>query len=519
MSLLIVNSTAMTPSIHASTPSEEIKIALTWIKHIRDSFSSHEAALEWALNTTDKTSQHLVMACLFGEQPDKYLGTYVGYLSFDPKRLQDFPFEGSPGAANRTCFAGLADFAPRAVLFKMMSLSISHGTFYGFGAGQKDDVLAIAAESILGDGKQVFDALQTEAAPPVFYDELRSIAHHAPSEADECVTDIARKAFANVAANPDKLGWYWRALSERPSVARRFTDDFKRGFEVEKLRGSAKSMLKVALGDDGVNSLTMGLWESRISKKQILAIQVTAESANSEEKQRLLDWLSQKPRADVTKKIHRALSRLNVPIPTIEQSAAELNSRAIRCLQKERETLRAPKFSWLNLLGLPVLRNRSGGELDHMAQWFILSSWSRNALGRYGNASVLLEEFMEELDHKTTADFGLHVLHDWLASDQDAKDGKWVIPLAGILGDDRVICTLLPWIDRWATQSSVIFAKKAIWYIGRIASERSLVELSGLADHFRGRSKQLHEICVEAHEFAAAKRKSIDIQQPENPSQ
>lgn len=365
-------------------------------------------------------------------------------------------------------------------------------------------VLEVAAAQLHGRGRSIFESLLKVGPPYDFFTILWCLAKYAPESESAYVQNYVDRAVAM--SPPDQIQGIWSGLCGSPQYLAPYIADLKEGLKNKKLRSSAAGFLRRLLSD-GYEVYCGELLTSHDKTEQSLGLSLLEESGTEKARQTLLEILAATPDRKLADAIRKKLRKLGVPIPGERRSEAESNSLTIPVLAERRKFLSAPRISWLDRASLPKLRSKAGGDLDETAAWFVLEDDHRYYLQHCPDLAIeRLEPLVSELDPQSVADFSLHVLKAWLGSDQKAKDGRWAMKLAGILGDDRVIEELVPRIHEWCGGSRRQLGEIAVEAISRLPGDTLLVVINDLVDHYKGKTKSMFEACATALYFAADAR-------------
>jgi hypothetical protein len=173
---------------------------------------------------------------------------------------------------------------------------------------------------------------------------------------------------------------------------------------------------------------------------------------------------------------------------------ADVDKRVSRVADK----LTTPPASWINEAKLPGLRDAGGRALSRDEVRYLLYRQSR---AKEMAADVEVAPLLALLDRKTTGDFALALLNGFLASGADAGD-RWVLALAGLIGDDRIVPVLSRQIREWADNSRGKLAEYGVQAIALLGSDEALMAVDSFALRYRTKNKNIGKAAVDA--FAAA---------------
>jgi len=174
----------------------------------------------------------------------------------------------------------------------------------------------------------------------------------------------------------------------------------------------------------------------------------------------------------------------------------------LKSLDEQAKKIKLPKAPWLNLDSIAPLIGNNGKALPEI---FITYMIQHQAKHKTIDASPLINPLLRFIDQSKSNAFVNDLLEQWLASDQEAKD-RWVLALAGLLGNDSIITTLEPKIDPWCRNSRHKLAEYAAQAISLLASDSALMVLDSLKNRYSSKFKNVGRSCAAAFDAAAVAR-------------
>ena len=179
---------------------------------------------------------------------------------------------------------------------------------------------------------------------------------------------------------------------------------------------------------------------------------------------------------------------------------ADIAQRVSRTAKK----LQAPIAAWLDESRLPALRYTDGAELGPETTRFLLYRQSR---AREIRPDVEARPLYSLIDHASGADFALELFKQFAATKADAAD-RWVLAMAGLLGDDRVVPTLNALIQQWAESARGKMAEYGVQALALLGTDAALTTVDALSLRYRTKKKNVGAAAVEAFAEAAERRGS-----------
>lgn len=264
------------------------------------------------------------------------------------------------------------------------------------------------------------------------------------------------------------------------------------------------------LGDQSVPMAVEKLLDRRADvRKAVVALlrAVGTEKAAAAVRSHLQDESS----GEVKDVIKKMLAKMNAAIGV--QSPSTMKNEVAQDVKPDQKQMEnaiaeaAPKIKglpadWIRSESLPALYFVDGKQLTHDAVRYLLHRQSREKeIAADSEASLLYAV----LDRKRSGDFALALLNGYLGSELDAKH-RWVLALAGLLGDDRIVPLLTGKIAEWAEASRGKLAEYAVQALALLATDAALLAVDGLAIRYRTKFKNIGKAATQAFAGAADAR-------------
>ena len=181
-----------------------------------------------------------------------------------------------------------------------------------------------------------------------------------------------------------------------------------------------------------------------------------------------------------------------------EVTPDEIAERVARAVKKIQE----PAAAWLDESRLPPLLYADGTPLALETTRFLLYRQSRTGEMRL---DVEARPLYALIDRTTSRGFALELLKQFAATKADAVD-RWVLAVAGLLGDDQVVPTLNSMIQQWADSARGKMAEYAIQALALLGTDTALTTVDALALRYRVKNKNIGAAAVAAFAEAAERR-------------
>ncbi len=353
------------------------------------------------------------------------------------------------------------------------------------------------------ESKQMFASLLKTRSDNGIVVALQQLVKCAPSDADEVFDELLAQLCFSKAA----MGWSTSMLelvaSKRPG---RMLDGWwkllDRGFMEESLM--AARALAAGLGIKAIPGI-----EERLAHKEagirFGAVAVLSEVGGEPSVQILQEALGEERNDMIRDAIYDALNRHGT-LPIVNQvvpaEAASVLAGIEAGFAKKMVKAKMPPGVWWKVSDSSGLNSLDGSPLSRKSYEYLVFEHAR--LKTVKSAPDTLQ-LIACLDKRSGADFALALLNAWLAEGQDSKH-RWVLALAGTLGDSRIISTLLPWIPKWCEAARYKLAEYAAQGISLLGSNEALMVLDTLASRYRSKFRNVGAAAAAAFQSAAQAR-------------
>ncbi len=234
---------------------------------------------------------------------------------------------------------------------------------------------------------------------------------------------------------------------------------------------------------------------------QLGAIELLTAVGNDKAVTVLQGMSKKKLSAKVSKSVIASLESLGKgpSLDDIDENAADPNILATIESAKIKPLPKAASL-WIDLSALPALYAKTGKPLSEKAISHLIAAQAKHKTINPAPDSMPV---LQQIDREKSADFAVALLKRWLGTECNTAD-KWVITLAGILGDRRVLSALSDPIEGWVKVSRHKLAEYAAQAIALVPVDESLMLLDLLAGRYRSKYKNIGAACKAALEQAAA---------------
>lgn len=164
--------------------------------------------------------------------------------------------------------------------------------------------------------------------------------------------------------------------------------------------------------------------------------------------------------------------------------------------------------AWLAQFVAPEVRDTDGVPLGGPLVAFMLARQARIGEMR---PSLELAPLYALIDRRSGADFALALTQAFIAGAAEAKD-RWVLAIAGLLGDDRVVTLLGKQISAWADAGRGKLAEYAVQALALLGSDAALTMVDAMTLRFRTKNKNIGTAAAEAF-AAAAERVGVTVEE------
>jgi hypothetical protein len=168
--------------------------------------------------------------------------------------------------------------------------------------------------------------------------------------------------------------------------------------------------------------------------------------------------------------------------------------------------LRVPKRKWMTLDGL-VLKDAEGSPLSEKALYFLVQQQMKHkAIEPAPGVVPLLEHLPREQNSGVIA----ALLDQWIASDQAASE-RWVLTLAGLLGDGCVVPPIGAGIHRWCKARRKELAVCGVQALTLLGADEALMVLNDVAQRYTSKAGNVGRAAAEAFQ-AEADARGVDLE-------
>ena len=184
-------------------------------------------------------------------------------------------------------------------------------------------------------------------------------------------------------------------------------------------------------------------------------------------------------------------------------SPEEQRERIAKTLAKSK----SPPAPWINPDAL-VFKRSNGTALSADEVLYLLIRQSRCKEMR---ADLEAKPLYASLDRAGSSDAALALLRAFLGTAQDAAD-RWVLALAALTGDDRLVPVLRKAILDWAEKSRGKLAEYAAQALALLGSDAALMVVDSLSVRFRSKNKNIGQAAADAF-AAAAEARGVTVEE------
>lgn len=265
------------------------------------------------------------------------------------------------------------------------------------------------------------------------------------------------------------------------------------------VRGAAARAL-AGLGYGEASEKALKLLEHKKAEVRQAAVMLLSQTAAPEALQVLKQRLDVEENDDVRDDILLALERAGSGAAL---SPEEQQARIAKTLSKAKTA----SATWIKAEALSFAR-RDGSALSADEVLYLLIRQSRCKEMR---ADLEAKPLYAALDRAASADSALALLQAFLGSPQDAAD-RWVMVVAALTGDDRLVPVLRKAILDWADKSRGKLAEYAAQALALLGTEAALMVVDSLSVRFRSKNKNIGQAAAEAF-AAAAEARGVTVEE------
>ncbi len=165
----------------------------------------------------------------------------------------------------------------------------------------------------------------------------------------------------------------------------------------------------------------------------------------------------------------------------------------------DKPRLRWPPARWLENISLSGLLYDNGDPVPVDIMKYLIC---KQAGSQDIQPLIELQPLYDLIDKSTSGDFALALLSEYFANGADTKS-KWVMVVAGMLGDDRIVRALTTNIIKWADAGRGKLAEYAVQALALPKTDRALLAIDTLSMRYRTKVKNIGAAAVEAFASAA----------------
>lgn len=261
-----------------------------------------------------------------------------------------------------------------------------------------------------------------------------------------------------------------------------------------KLRREAAA-LALAGGGADASRRAAGLLTSASKDIRHGAVLLLARLKDPSAQESLLNWLGREESEEIRDEISRALAAAGVGLEAIVSSLGPVD---LAKLSEQAASVREMPVKWLSSTELPALQAVDGQTLEPALVRLLLLRQSRQkepmidpqAAGIYGL-----------IDRRCSGNFALALLNAALEAGP-AKNDAWALLTAGLLGDNRVITTLLAKIRGWAQSGDQKLGEWGVAALALNGSDAALSAIDSLAMRFRDDARKKFRVIADAAQAA-----------------
>jgi hypothetical protein len=173
----------------------------------------------------------------------------------------------------------------------------------------------------------------------------------------------------------------------------------------------------------------------------------------------------------------------------------EIEDRVARAAKK----LNQPPAAWLDEFRLSPLLYADGTPLGHDTTRFLLYRQSR---AREIAPDVEARPLFSMIDRGSSGAFALELFRQFAASGSPAAD-RWVLAIAGLLGDDRIVSPLNTLIQQWTDAARGKMAEYGVQALALLGTDAALTTVDAVAFRYRAKNKNIGAAATLAFQAAA----------------
>lgn len=265
------------------------------------------------------------------------------------------------------------------------------------------------------------------------------------------------------------------------------------------VRGAAARAL-TGLGFSAAGERAVKLLAHKKAEVRQAAVMLLSQMGDAQATQALKQHLDTEENDDVRDSILLTLENRGIGAAL---SPADQRERIAKTLAKSK-TAPAP---WVHTDAL-AFKMRDGGQLTPEQTLYLIIRQSRCKEMR---ADLEAKPLYATLDRHGSGEAALALLQAFLGSAQDASD-RWVLALAALTGDDRLVPALRKAILDWAEKSRGKLAEYGAQALALLGTEAALMVVDSLSVRFRSKNKNIGQAAAEAF-AAAAEARGVTVEE------
>jgi hypothetical protein len=221
------------------------------------------------------------------------------------------------------------------------------------------------------------------------------------------------------------------------------------------------------------------------------AVKILGNNINDDYKKLLEDTLEKEKSSKVKNLI---MEYLNIKEITEEKEDISIFEYCKKNLNKRKKAA----VEWLKPIELPKLTLGNSKEcIEEEVLYYLLISFAEN---KEIKLNLDAKKITSSMDQGALNDFAFEVLSKWIELGAEAKK-KWVLSLAAMFGDNRVVDVLNNYIKKWAENSRGAIASEAVKALALQGSDEALLLVDSIGRKIK--NKQVKRAAGEALKFAA----------------
>ena len=275
-----------------------------------------------------------------------------------------------------------------------------------------------------------------------------------------------------------------------------------------KLRRDAAAEA-LAAGDTQALDRAAAMLRDKSKEARWGAVLLLGKLKTTEATECLLQSLKREEAEEVRDEMARALRSAGVSLEAIVRQLGPIDLDKVR---QQGAKIGGLPVKWLSENDLPPIRGIDGQLLDAPLIAYLLHRQSRQKEPIVDPEAAPLYAL---LDRRTSGDFALKLLNAFLEADAPKSDA-WAMITAGVLGDNRVITTLLTKVRGWAQDFAQKLGEWGVEALAISGSDAALMAVESIATKFKDNPRRKFKLIGEAAQNAlelAAKRMGLTMEE------